>query len=154
MQPQAPTPRQSDTRLNGNTSDEEEGEEEAMDFTMDSATTNISPTQPCSAIETQAKTSSNPESIASSPALGHHSRYQTSSYASSVSTLPSPAFDPQGHAGNCLQPHFSLSTSTSPTIMPNTEQDHEATAALLMLNKERRNPKCGRPMSVKDLLSP
>ena len=74
---------------------------------------------------------------------------------------------------------FSLSASTSPTIMPNNnannkEQDHEATAALLMLNQDRRSTKGGsggsgsshasmntttneraggRGMSVKDLLS-
>lgn len=33
------------------------------------------------------------------------------------------------------------------------ERDEEATAALLMLNQDRRNPSGGRGMSVKDLLS-
>lgn len=37
--------------------------------------------------------------------------------------------------------------------MPSPEEDQEATAALLMLNKDRRYPKGGRGMSVKDLLS-
>ncbi len=37
--------------------------------------------------------------------------------------------------------------------MPSPEQDQEATAALLMLNKDRRYPKGVRGMSVKDLLS-
>lgn len=94
-----------------------------------------------------------PESITPSPASENQSQYQASSYASSASTLPSPAFGPQRHYSHGSQSYFSLSTSTSPTIMPSPEQDQEATAALLMLNKDRRNPKGGRGLSVKDLLS-
>lgn len=37
--------------------------------------------------------------------------------------------------------------------MPSEEQDQEATAVLLMLNKDRRHPKGGCGMSVRDLLS-
>lgn len=94
-----------------------------------------------------------PHSVISSPALGPQSHYQSSSYASSVSTLPSPAFGPQQQYHRGSQASFPLSASTSPTIMPNEEHDEEATVALLMLNKDRRNPKGGRGMSVKDLLS-
>ena len=93
---------------------------------------------------------SSSQSITPSPALDALSHYHTSSYSSSISTLPSPAFGPQKHHH---QGSFSLSASTSPSIVPNKEQDQEATAALLMLNKDRRNPKGARGMSVKDLLS-
>ena len=93
-----------------------------------------------------------PHPLAASPPL--QALHTTSSYASSVNTLPSPAFGPTySYSGH------SHSTSTSPTILPNSAQDadHEATAALLMLNKDRRDGKTsssGRSMSVKDLLSP
>lgn len=46
------------------------------------------------------------------------------------------------------------SASMSPILLPSTkDMDHEATSALLMLNKDRRNPTTGRGMSVRDLLS-
>ena len=47
------------------------------------------------------------------------------------------------------------STLTSPALLPQRDMDQEATAALLMLNTERRgtNGSSGRGMSVKDLLS-
>ena len=91
-------------------------------------------------------------SVSDSPALS--AIHTTSSYASSVATLPSPAFGP-----NQYQSGYAHSASASPTILPNSahDADHEATAALLMLNKDRRNPKgispSGRSMSVQDLLS-
>lgn len=91
-------------------------------------------------------------SVSDSPALS--AIHTTSSYASSVATLPSPAFGP-----NQYQSSYAHSASASPTILPNSahDADHEATAALLMLNKDRRNPKgispSGRSMSVQDLLS-
>ena len=97
-----------------------------------------------------AYTHQDPHSLAGSPPLT--ARYASSSYASSIATLPSPAFGPNANPG------YSNSASTSPTILPSSvEDDHEATAALLMLNKDRRNIKTsasGRSMSVKDLLSP
>lgn len=92
-------------------------------------------------------------STGASPALS--ALHTSSSYASSVATLPSPAFGP-----NLYYPGYAHSTSTSPTILPTSahDADHEATAALLMLNKDRRNTTgaspSGRSMSVKDLLSP
>lgn len=94
-----------------------------------------------------------PRSLATSPPLT--ALYASSSYASSIATLPSPAFGPTHHSYSS----YSHSASTSPTILPSSAQyaDHEATAALLMLNMDRRDVKTsasGRSMSVKDLLSP
>ncbi len=129
--------------------DEEDDEDVAMGITAVSSAT--SATFP--AVQSQATSYRSPQSITPSPALDAQSQYQTSSYASSVSTLPSPAFGPQRHNHHGSQSKFSLSASTSPTIIPSPEEDREATAALLMLNKDRRYPKGGRGMSVKDLLS-
>ena len=132
--------------------DEEEEEEDEEDVAMgDTELNSTSPAYPTALHEARAYTS--PHCVTPFPALGAKSHYQTSSYASSVSTLPSPAFGPQQHNHRGSQSYFSLSASTSPTIMPSKEQDQEATAALLMLNKDRRNPKGARGMSVRDLLS-
>ena len=127
--------------------------------------------------ETPASAYTSPQSITVSPALEAPKRTHSSSYTS-LSNLPSPVFEPQryhhdaGHTtkdhplGNhfshsAAHPALSLSTSTSPTISPEVsiEQDQEATAALLMLNQDRRKPKYrsdhkgSRGLSVKDLLS-
>ena len=150
IQPQAPPVRRDTSVFDEDECEEEEADE---DVTMgDAAASSISSS---TGATTQGPVSSyrSPESITPSPALESQSQYQTSSYASSASTLPSPAFGPQKHHSHGSQSHFSLSASTSPTIMPSPEQDQEATAALLMLNKDRRNPKGVRGMSVKDLLS-
>ena len=94
-----------------------------------------------------------PHSLATSPPLS--AWHTSSSNPSSVTTLPSPAFGPMASYSG-----YSHSASTSPTILPSNarDADHEATAALLMLNKDRRNgatiSTSGRSMSVKDLLSP
>lgn len=151
MQPQAPPPRfEADTSQQNHEAEDEDEDDE--DVTMgDSGSSGMSPSTMAIASEAYAYTS--PQSITASPVLEDQTQYQHSSYASSVSTLPSPASGPQnpGHRGS--QSQISLSASTSPTIMPSREQDQEATAALLMLNKDRRNPKGGRAMSVRDLLS-
>lgn len=136
---------------------------------------------PAPSAQTQTGTSAytSPQSIQNSPGLDPPRTSHRGSY-SSLSTLPSPAFGPQKnyngpgtvkieyqsrpqshHSHNASYTSLSLSASTSPTILPsNKEQDHEATAALLMLNQDRRNTnsngantKGGRGMSVKDLLS-
>ncbi|KAK5987391.1 hypothetical protein PT974_11518 [Cladobotryum mycophilum] len=79
------------------------------------------------------------------------------SYSNSVAT--SPAFGPQQHAhGGYSQGHTptSGSTLTSPALYPQTDPDQEATAALLMLNSDRRGTMAnsnGRGLSVRDLLS-
>ena len=131
--------------------DKDDDEDDDEDVTMgDSGSRDASPS--IVAIATKAYAYTSPQSITASPAIEAQSNQYHSSYASSVSTLPSPAFEPQ-HDHRGFQSHFSLSASTSPAIMPSREQDEEATAALLMLNKDRRNPKGGRAISVRDLLS-
>ncbi|MCJ1457377.1 hypothetical protein MMC28_007745 [Mycoblastus sanguinarius] len=148
VQPQAPP-----SRFTISLDDGDEVDEDDEDITMDSESCVASPSCPDAQTKNYAYTS--PESISISPELDPQPRYQSSSsHASSVSTLPSPAFGPQRHNHHGSQSQFTMSASTSPTIVPSKEQDQEATAALLMLNKDRRNPKAGRGMSVKDLLSP
>ncbi|KAI0376257.1 hypothetical protein F5Y04DRAFT_214015 [Hypomontagnella monticulosa] len=78
-------------------------------------------------------------------------------YSYSGASNPSPAFGPQGgypqHMGTASASH---STLTSPALRPQQEIDQEASAALLLLNVDRRGTAgngSGRGMSVKDLLS-
>jgi hypothetical protein len=72
------------------------------------------------------------------------------------SAHPSPAFEPQTQATG---PGFSTFKLTSPALGPQDGKametdDHEATAALLMLNTDRRKwSGPSRGMSVRDLLS-
>ncbi|KAL8693389.1 MAG: hypothetical protein Q9218_001781 [Villophora microphyllina] len=100
-----------------------------------------------------------PHSTTVSPATGSLVCQKLVSHISSLSGLPSPAFAPQTSAGLGYSRQYTQSASTSPTLIPNMskEADEEATAALLMLNKDRRNTSgsssSGRGMSVKDLLS-
>lgn len=150
VQPQAPPPRFDAVTRKEKDEDDDEDEEDEDVVMGDSGSNGTSPSIMAMASKAYAYTS--PQSITASPAIEAQSNHHQSSYASSVSTLPSPAFGPQhGHRGS--QSQFSLSASTSPTLMPSREQDQEATAALLMLNQDRRNPKGGRAMSVRDLLS-
>ncbi|KAL8929788.1 MAG: hypothetical protein Q9208_000932 [Pyrenodesmia sp. 3 TL-2023] len=98
-----------------------------------------------------------PHCTMTSPALDAIYRKPTSC-TSPLSDLPSPAFGPLNPATYRSFPQSTPSVSTSPTLMPSKEADKEATAALLMLNKDRRNTtssssSSGRGMSVKDLLS-
>ena len=119
-----------------------------------------------------------PQSIAMSPAMEPPLRSHQSTYTSS-SSLPSPAFKPQNDTHSCApnakqgmqnhpyvstnsRPLLPLSNSTSPILAADYNKehdDHEATAALLMLNQDRRgakstvNSKVARGLSVKDLLS-
>ncbi|MCJ1223644.1 hypothetical protein MMC12_000287 [Toensbergia leucococca] len=104
-----------------------------------------------------------PCSIIASPSLGPHNNNQNRpSHTPSLSTLPSPAFGSHHqHHYQAFRPHqYTHSASTSPALLPSAmrDSDHEATAALLMLNQERRNTRTGssvgRGMSVKDLLGP
>lgn len=115
-----------------------------------------------SALDAQSRAASaykSPQSTHTSPALGPTipSLTSSSSYASTtVSTFPSPAYGPQQTPLH--GPRFggyTTSATTSPMLLPDPKHpDHEATAALLMLNQQdRRNPSSGRGMSVKDLLS-
>ena len=153
VQPQVPLHRSDAVIPKMHEKDEEEEEEEDEDedeIMSDSGSNTTSPSNIAIASIAYAYTS--PQSITASPTIGAQSNHNHSSYASSGSTLSSPAFGPQ-HGHRSSQSHFSLSASTSPTLMPSREQDEEATAALLMLNKERRNPRGGKAMSVRDLLS-
>lgn len=98
-----------------------------------------------------------------SPVLrAHDSRHRQLSH-SSVSTDhrhnssagASPAFGPQRHGlyapGNASA---SGSTVKSPALQPQSDLDQEATAALLMLNSDRRGANAnGWGLSVRDLLS-
>lgn len=84
--------------------------------------------------------------------------YRKPSY--SLSTTTSPAFGPQfgappsySHGGSTASTPGS--TLTSPALNPQSDLDQEATAALLMLNNDRRGTanQSGRGMSVRDLLT-
>ena len=91
----------------------------------------------------------------SSASTEHHRHY---SYSASATT--SPSFGPQVY-GYAQGPHSTshsatASTLTSPALLPQRDLDQEATAALLMLNNDRRGTRvsaAGRGMSVMDLLS-
>lgn len=77
-------------------------------------------------------------------------------YSFSTSATTSPAFGPQQHNGGYAASNASVagSTLTSPALGPQNDLDHEATAALLMLNSDRRGVAGnGRGLSVRDLLS-
>ncbi|KAL8672912.1 MAG: hypothetical protein Q9168_002666 [Polycauliona sp. 1 TL-2023] len=102
-----------------------------------------------------------PRSTATSPELAAIQQRNAVSHHSSLSGLPSPAVGPQMSGNSGFHRHYTSSASTSPALMPisSKEADEEATAALMMLNKDRRNTNSsnhsssGRGMSVKDLLS-
>lgn len=97
-----------------------------------------------------------------SPALQAQDRGRQQSYSSvstdhqrhySYSGGASPAFGPQGG----YVPSNAGSALTSPALNPQSDLDQEATAALLMLNHDRRGYASGsgrRAVSVKDLLTP
>jgi hypothetical protein len=101
-----------------------------------------------------------------SPALlPHDTRNRQDSYSSasteqrhysfSASSTTSPALGPAAY-DYALSTASVGSTLTSPALLPLRDFDQEATAALLMLNTDRRGTNgniSGRGMSVKDLLS-
>ncbi|KAG6280917.1 hypothetical protein E4U47_004925 [Claviceps purpurea] len=85
----------------------------------------------------------------------HHYNYTFSSSNPSERFLPSPALGPQGH-GMYAQGGLPGSGPTSFAICAQSDVDSEATAALLMLNNDRRGPNpssSARRVSVRDLLS-
>ncbi|KXJ91913.1 hypothetical protein Micbo1qcDRAFT_161958 [Microdochium bolleyi] len=85
----------------------------------------------------------------SSISTADHRHYSVSS------SVTSPMFRGQGHDYAASIGSISHSALTSPALMPQQE-DHEATAALLMLNADRRgtfSTSTARGMSVRDLLS-
>lgn len=91
----------------------------------------------------------------------HHSYSSAASateyrqHSFTLSATPSPAFGPQRHGPYARSStSTSASTVTSPALNPQTELDQEATAALLMLNNDRRGTTANaRGLSVRDLLS-
>ncbi|QDS74396.1 hypothetical protein FKW77_005618 [Venturia effusa] len=98
-----------------------------------------------------------------SPLMTTNHRPSYSYHSANSSALPSPAFEPQTQAAG---PRYSTFSLTSPALGPQEggpgsikgleQGDQEATAALLMLNSDRRSwtgPSGARGMSVKDLLS-
>jgi hypothetical protein len=105
-----------------------------------------------------------PEIYAKSSKYGSYgSVYQSRNHSARSSALPSPAFEPQTRASGPGGYNTIFAPLTSPALRPQGDilekDDHEATAALLMLNTDRRSwsstgvPVNGRSMSVKDLLS-
>jgi hypothetical protein len=75
-------------------------------------------------------------------------------YSFSHSNTTSPALVPGNY--DYSRSSAAGSTLTSPALLPQRDLDQEATAALLMLNTDRRvthGSSSGRGMSVKDLLS-
>jgi hypothetical protein len=74
-------------------------------------------------------------------------------YSFSNSSVTSPSLTPGQY--DYARSSAAGSTLTSPALLPQRDLDQEATAALLMLNTDRRGTQgsSGRGMSVKDLLS-
>ncbi|KAI1376916.1 hypothetical protein F4677DRAFT_60787 [Hypoxylon crocopeplum] len=82
--------------------------------------------------------------------------YRHYSYSGPTTCTTSPTFGPQAYTQHAGTTSASQSTLTSPALRPQQEIDQEASAALLMLNVDRRgttNTGPGRGMSVRDLLS-
>ncbi|KAL8771163.1 MAG: hypothetical protein Q9209_003334 [Squamulea sp. 1 TL-2023] len=104
---------------------------------------------------------SSPLSTTTSPALDMTQYQKAVPHNPSFSGFPSPAVEPQISAKVRLHRQYTKSTSTSPTLIAvsSMEADEEATAALMMLNQDRRNTNTsshsssGRGLRVKDLLS-
>ena len=92
-----------------------------------------------------------------SPAIFPERGHKKSSYSSTNSALPSPAFSAKPYQQgtyDLTRPTYVQSTEVSPAILPLADADHEATAALMMLNTDRRHESGKkRGMSVQDLLS-
>ncbi|KAI1136932.1 hypothetical protein F5Y05DRAFT_91039 [Hypoxylon sp. FL0543] len=138
--------------------DEEEEDEGQGDVEM----TNSEVPSP---VYAQTPALSNRSSI--SPALmaqdarGRQQSYSSASteyrhYSYSAPSNTSPIFGPQGYQQHVGPASASHSALTSPTLRPQQEIDQEASAALLMLNVDRRGTASsgpGRGMSVRDLLS-
>ncbi|KAI2466132.1 hypothetical protein F4781DRAFT_434678 [Annulohypoxylon bovei var. microspora] len=137
---------------------EDEEEEEGQDVEMANS-------EAPSPVYAQTPARSNQSSI--SPALvaqdarGRQQSYSSVSteyrhYSYSGPSTTSPVFGPQGYPQHVGTTSASHSTITSPTLRPQQEIDQEASAALLLLNVDRRgayNTGPGRGMSVRDLLS-
>ncbi|KIW06831.1 uncharacterized protein PV09_02511 [Verruconis gallopava] len=105
-----------------------------------------------------------PSAQTSPEIISKPSKYGYVYHSGRSSALPSPAFE--GQVQTSGQAYSNFAPLTSPALGPQGENakpmekdDHEATAALLMLNTDRRswsgpseNRRSGRSMSVKDLI--
>lgn len=160
-QPRAPTPRAARSASPAHIDNSDDDDDEDGDLEMHDSPS-IDPSPSLAATPSQDLLRSSHASTTTSPAM-NPSRHNThsSSYAS-ISSLPSPAFSAQSFQHSYQDLHrstFTRSTDTSPALRPSVAQDadQEATAALLMLNTDRRYSsgagKKGRGMSVQDLLS-
>ncbi|KAI1470939.1 uncharacterized protein F4812DRAFT_450101 [Daldinia caldariorum] len=105
------------------------------------------------------QSSISPALVAQDTPSRHHSyssistEYRHYSYSGPSNT--SPGFGSQGYPQHMGTTSTSQSTLTSPALRPQQEIDQEASAALLMLNVDRRGTTSsgpGRGMSVRDLL--
>jgi hypothetical protein len=127
---------------------------EDEDVDMDGSETHSPPSRAAHASLSQRPS----ESPALQPHDSHHRHNSYSStsaerrhYSFSASSTTSPSLGPTAY-DYARNPG---STLTSPALLPQRDLDQEATAALLMLNSDRRGTQgsAGRGMSVQDLLS-
>jgi hypothetical protein len=134
----------------------DEDEDEDEDVEMGGGSEGVSPTH-----TTPLQTSHHPSISPALPPQDSHNRQNSHSSVStdqrhySYSSTTSPALGP-GTYDYARSIASAGSTLTSPALLPQRDLDQEATAALLMLNTERRGTNGGgggRGMSVKDLLS-
>ena len=157
--------------------DLDDGDGQDSDIDMEEPST--SEASPVTTMPQSSTTSyTSPHSLLTSPAMqpsntspsidstNHHRRNPSlTQMSSTASDLPSPAFAVRHFSQYSLSGASvslpaatifgSRSAETSPTILPG-DADHDASAALLMLNRDRRGSKDnakGKALSVKDLLS-
>ncbi|KAI1214154.1 uncharacterized protein F4807DRAFT_116870 [Annulohypoxylon truncatum] len=136
--------------------DEEEEGQEDVEMTNSEA-----PSPVCAQTPAHSNQSSISPALVAQDARGRQHSYSSVSteyrhYSYSGPSTTSPAFGPQGYPPHVGPASTSHSTITSPALRPQQEIDQEASAALLMLNVDRRGTSStgpGRGMSVRDLLS-
>jgi hypothetical protein len=157
-QSQAPTPRPSSSNSPTNDADSDDDLDEDLEM-QDTQPIEQSPS--LAPILSRESLNHSYGSTNTSPAIlpSRHGTHN-SSYTS-ISSLPSPAFSSYQQSYHDLyRTSYTHSADISPALLPSVA-DHEATAALLMLNTDRRHSSNagtgarggGRGMSVQDLLS-
>ncbi|KAI1807569.1 hypothetical protein F4811DRAFT_559639 [Daldinia bambusicola] len=139
--------------------DEEKEDEECQDDVEMTGSEAPSPVY----VQTPARSnqsSISPALVAQDAPSRHHSYSSVSTeyrhYSYSGPSNTSPGFGPPGYPQYTGTTSTSHSTLTSPALRPQQEIDQEASAALLMLNVDRRGTTSsgpGRGLSVRDLLS-
>ncbi|KAG9248694.1 hypothetical protein BJ878DRAFT_432727 [Calycina marina] len=136
---------------------EDEGEGEDVDM-EGSASPPLSQAHPRSTHQPSLSPALYPQDSASKTRQDSYSSISTDPrrYSFTTSANTSPAIGPNRYDyGRASMPGSAL---TSPALLPQSDQDQDATAALLMLNTDRRGYlngglSGGRGMSVRDLLS-